>query len=85
MDKKRSISQNEIIRGVNVRSGKNKVGKVILIIEFILFILGVIFNKKLGLVDTPMFLESISLPLIIIGVILLITSNLFQENLESKV
>lgn len=72
------------IRDVNLLSRKNKLGKVILIIGFIFFILGIIFNKTLGLTDTPVFLESISLPLIIIGIIILIASNFFKRNSENK-
>lgn len=64
-------------------SRKSKTRKVILTIGFILFVLGIIFNKTLGLTDTPEFFESTSLPMIIIGVIMLVASN-FLKNSEGK-
>ncbi len=61
-------------------SKKSERVKKIFTIGFILFISGIIFNKSLGLADTSEFLETISLPLIIFGVIMLITSNFFRGN-----
>lgn len=65
-------------------SDKNKAGKVMLIIGFTFFVIGVIFNKTMGLVGTPAFLESISFSLIIVGIITIIASNFFNKNSENK-
>ena len=65
-------------------SDKNKTGKVMLIICFTFFVFGVIFNKTMGLVGTPAFLESISFSLIIVGVLTIIASNFFNKNSENK-
>lgn len=61
-------------------STKSKTGKIILTVGFVLFISGIIFNKSLGLADSPEYLKAISLPLIIFGVIMLITSNFFKKS-----
>lgn len=61
-------------------SKKSKTGKVIFIVGFILFVFGIIFNKRLGLADTPVFLETIALPMIVFGVIMLIMSNFFRKS-----
>ena len=61
-------------------STKSKTGKIILTVGFVLFISGIIFNKSLGLADSPGYLKAISLPLITFGVIMLITSNFFRRN-----
>lgn len=61
-------------------SKKSKPGKIIFIVGFILFVFGIIFNKSLGLADTPEYLETIALPIIIFGVIMLIISNFFRKS-----
>ncbi len=53
-------------------------GKIIFWLGFLLFILGSAFNETLGIIkDAPGSFYSFSIPAIIIGIILLIISNVF--------
>lgn len=65
-------------------SKRNRTGKMVLSIGFISFICGLMFNKRFGLEDTPEFLETLSLPLIVVGVIMLILSNFLKKIAKMK-
>ncbi|WP_018930510.1 hypothetical protein [Gracilibacillus lacisalsi] len=55
-------------------------GKVIFWLGFLIFILGFMFNETLGIIqDVPASVYSFSMPAIIIGIILIIISNVFKK------
>ncbi|WP_163580814.1 hypothetical protein [Gracilibacillus saliphilus] len=55
-------------------------GKVIFWLGFLIFIAGFIFNESIGTIqDVPASVYSLSIPAIIIGIILIIISNVFKK------
>ncbi len=57
-----------------------KLGKVIYWLGFLLFILGIGFHEKVGIItDSPVVFSTFSLPAIIIGIILLFISNFSKK------
>ncbi|TFJ91696.1 hypothetical protein E4U82_16335 [Lentibacillus salicampi] len=61
----------------------NRTGKVIAFIGIWVFAFGIAFNETIaGISGTPDLLASLSIPLIVIGIIMLITSNFFKRKRE---
>ena len=56
-----------------------RTGKVLTFIGTWAAAFGVVFNKKIGISDTPDSLAALSIPLIVIGIFLLMTSNFFKR------
>ncbi|MGN8644906.1 hypothetical protein ACTNEO_02310 [Gracilibacillus sp. HCP3S3_G5_1] len=56
------------------------IGKVLFWLGFLIFILGFIFNKTVGIIqEVPESVYSLSIPAIIIGIVLIIISNVFKN------
>lgn len=60
----------------------NRKGKTIAFIAIWVAAIGFAFNKTIGISDTPDSLASLSIPLIVIGILLLIASNFFRRKRE---
>ena len=58
----------------------NRTGKMIAFIGIWVFAFGIAFNETIaGISGTPDSLAALSIPLIVIGVIMMITSNFFKR------
>ncbi len=61
----------------------NRTGKVIAFIGLLVFAFGIAFNETIsGISGTPESLAASSIPLIVIGIIMMITSNFFKRKRE---
>ncbi|WP_164667240.1 hypothetical protein [Virgibacillus doumboii] len=61
----------------------NRTGKVIAFIGMWVFAFGIAFNKTIaGISGTPDSLAALSIPLIVIGIVMLITANFFKRKPE---
>ncbi|GGD14074.1 hypothetical protein [Pontibacillus salipaludis] len=58
--------------------GKNTVGKVLAYLGIWVFAAGFAFSDLLGIEGTPELLETLSIPLLVIGVLMLVSSNFFR-------
>jgi len=59
---------------------RTTIGKIFAFLGIFIFAFGFAFNRDLGITDTPAPYSSLSIPLIAIGIISLISSNLFKKN-----
>jgi hypothetical protein len=61
----------------------SKLGKVVFWFGFLLFILGWMFNKEIGILaeDIPEVFYPFSLPAILIGIIIIFISNFFKKKM----
>jgi hypothetical protein len=58
----------------------NTMGKVLYWIGFLLFIMGFLFDDRISLIqDAPEQLSNYSLPAIILGIVIIISSNFFRK------
>lgn len=70
-------------RGVQMSLKRfNRKGKMIAFIGIWIAAIGFAFNKTIGVSGTPDSLGSLSIPLIVIGILLLIASNFFRIKRE---
>lgn len=60
----------------------NRTGKVLAFIGIWVFAFGIAFNTTLGISNTSDSMASLSIPLIVIGIIMLITLNFFKRKSE---
>ncbi|NEU32150.1 hypothetical protein GN156_15460 [bacterium LRH843] len=60
----------------------NRTGKVLAFLGICFFASGIAFNETLGVSSTSDSLASLSIPLIVIGILLSITSNFFRRKRE---
>ena len=58
----------------------NSIGKFLYYVGIFLFAIGFTLNQTIGIIDAPGPYSSFSVPLIIIGIVLLVTSNFFKKN-----
>lgn len=59
---------------------KNKKGKALFFVGIWLCAFGFAFNHALGIInDIPKLLSTLSIPLLIVGIILLVTSNFYKR------
>ncbi|GAA0611157.1 hypothetical protein GCM10009001_30510 [Virgibacillus siamensis] len=58
----------------------NRKGKICAFIGIWTAAFGIAFNRSIGISDIPDLLASFSIPLIVIGILLLILSNFFKRN-----
>lgn len=66
---------------LNISKKHTTLGKIISWLGFLLSIIGLMFNEGIGILaeDIPETFYPFSLPLIIIGIILLLVSNFFKK------
>ncbi|MEB6551515.1 hypothetical protein MXL46_21260 [Heyndrickxia sporothermodurans] len=55
----------------------NKTSKLIFTLGIFIFAFGVAFNQRLGITDSPEPYASLSIPLIVLGLIVIVVSNFF--------
>ncbi|WP_345240608.1 hypothetical protein [Pontibacillus salipaludis] len=58
--------------------GKSTAGKVLAYVGLWVFAAGFAFSDLLGIEGTPELLETLSIPLMVIGVLMLVSSNFFR-------
>lgn len=56
-----------------------KTGKILAYVGIWIFAFGFAFNGTIGITDPPDFLATLSIPLIVIGIIMLIGSNFYKR------
>ncbi len=62
----------------------NKFGKILFYIGILLSAVGFSFNQRIGIADTPEPYATFSIPLIVIGIILLVISNFYKKSKENN-
>jgi hypothetical protein len=62
----------------------NKIGKFLFYIGILLSVVGFSFNQTIGITDTPEPYATLSVPLIVIGIILLVVSNFYKKSKENN-
>ncbi|WP_132010076.1 hypothetical protein [Mesobacillus foraminis] len=63
---------------------RTKIGKILYYTGILLFAAGFAFNQRIGIADTPEPYGALSLPLIVAGIVLVITSNFYKQVKENK-
>ncbi|KGP91275.1 hypothetical protein N780_08790 [Pontibacillus chungwhensis BH030062] len=58
--------------------GKSTAGKVLAYVGLWVFAAGFAFSDLLGIEGTPELLETLSIPLMVVGVLMLVSSNFFR-------
>ncbi|MFD1849319.1 hypothetical protein D8M05_15925 [Oceanobacillus bengalensis] len=58
----------------------NRTGKLLYFIGILLFAIGFTLNQTIGIIEAPEPYTSFSIPLIVIGIILLVASNFFKSS-----
>ncbi|WP_249872867.1 hypothetical protein [Oceanobacillus saliphilus] len=58
----------------------NRTGKYLYYTGILLFAIGFALNQTIGITDAPAPYSSFSVPLIVIGIVLLVTSKFFKKN-----
>lgn len=58
--------------------GKTTTGKVLAYVGLWIFVAGFVFSDLVGLDGTPNLLETLSIPILIIGMVMVVSSNFFR-------